>query len=84
MDGEGRDLFKDPVTDSGVKKSAKGRLAVLYGDDGELTLVNQATPEQEAMSALQPVWRDGQFTEDGFQTLAEIAARVGVRKLLPS
>jgi len=84
VDGEGRDLFKDPVTDSGVKKSAKGRLAVLYGDDGELTLVNQATPEQEAMSALQPVWRDGQFTEDGFQTLAEIAARVGVRKLLPS
>lgn len=60
VNGEGRDLFKKPVTDSGTKNSAMGRLAVLYGPGGVPTLVNQATPEQEASSLIQPVWRDGQ------------------------
>lgn len=83
VNGESRDLFKDPITDNGVKRSARGRIAVLQDCDG-LHLVDQATPEQEAESLLQPVWRDGKFTEGGFQTFAEIAARVGKRNLLPS
>lgn len=60
-DGELRELFKDPVTDSGTKKSARGRLAVLRDENDELYLVERATPEQEAASLLQPVWEDGQF-----------------------
>lgn len=59
--GEERPIFKDPVTDNGLKKSARGRLAVLRTQDGELTLVDEATPEQEAMSELKTVWRDGEF-----------------------
>ena len=83
VDGEGRDLFKDPVTDSGVKKSARGRLAVLKdGCCGPLMLVNQATPDQEVESFLRPVWRDGRFVM--WHTFAEIAARIGKRNLLPS
>jgi nicotinamide phosphoribosyltransferase len=58
---EDRALFKSPVTDDGMKNSAKGRLAVLRDDSGSMYLVNEATPEQEAASLLQPVWRDGQF-----------------------
>ncbi len=81
VDGVGRNLFKDPVTDNGLKKSAKGRLAVLTGPDGELMLVNEATPEQEAQSLLQPVWENGKFLRR--HTYREIAARVGVRKILP-
>lgn len=59
INGEGVDMFKDPVTDDGGKKSAKGRLAVLPGDDGKPYLVNQATPEQESNSLLKTVWKDG-------------------------
>lgn len=54
-------IFKDPITDGGSKKSAKGRLAVLLTEHGHYTLVNEATPEQEEMSELKPVWRDGKF-----------------------
>lgn len=60
INGEGRDIYKNPATDQGVKKSAKGRLAVLR-DGTEIITINQATPEEEAKSILQPVWRDGQF-----------------------
>lgn len=60
VDGEGRDLFKDPVTDDGLKKSATGRLAVLE-EAGKLVVVSKATQRQEDMSRLQTVWKDGQF-----------------------
>jgi nicotinamide phosphoribosyltransferase len=71
VDGKGRDIFKKPRTDNGMKNSAKGRLAVLNTDDG-LTLINQATPEQEAQSLLRPVWRDGKFiVREGFDVIRE-------------
>lgn len=75
VDGEGRDLFKQPKTDSGMKNSAKGRLAVLYDilkDD--FSLINQATPEQEAASLLRPQWRDGKLLVR--QTFPEIRQRL--------
>jgi len=61
VDGEDRDLYKDPVTDKGEKKSAIGRLAVVPGQDGRLIALDQATPDQEASSVLKTVWRDGEF-----------------------
>lgn len=80
VNGEERFLFKDPVTDSGTKKSARGRLAVIE-QDGALRLVDGLTLEQQVTyrgNLLQPVWRDGRFLKR--QTLAEIRARVaGVR-----
>lgn len=81
VDGVGHNLFKDPVTDSGVKKSAKGRLAVL-DVDGVPTLVNEATPEQEAQSLLKPIWENGNWLKR--HTYAEICARVGKRQLMPA
>lgn len=59
--GVGHNLFKKPVTDNGTKNSAVGRLAVLPHAEQGMILVNEATPEQEASSLLQPVWRDGHF-----------------------
>lgn len=70
INGAGVDLWKKPVTDNGMKNSAKGRLAVLRDANGELTLVNQATPEQEAQSELRPVWRNGEFVvTENFATI---------------
>lgn len=60
-DGQGYDLFKSPVTDDGMKNSAKGRLAVLRNPAGELELINGATPEQEAQSIIRPMWENGKF-----------------------
>jgi nicotinamide phosphoribosyltransferase len=80
VDGQGRDLFKDPVTDDGTKRSARGRLAVVQ--EGEvLRLINSATPADEARSLLQPVWQDGKFLRR--YTFREITQRIGIRKLLP-
>ena len=59
--GEGVDIFKDPITDSGLKKSAVGRLAVLLDDKGDLSLVDRASAADEEDSLLRPVWRDGRF-----------------------
>lgn len=73
IDGESIDIFKDPVTDDGGKRSASGRLAVLE-EDGSLVLVQQATPEQEAQSLLQPIWVDGGFLNtDPFPIIRERA-----------
>lgn len=72
VDGEGRDIQKNPVTDSGTKKSATGRLAVTRDDGGELVLIQRATAEQESASVLQPVWENGRFLRT--QTFAEVRA----------
>jgi nicotinamide phosphoribosyltransferase len=55
--GIGRELFKDPKTDSGLKKSARGLLHVTP----DYQLVDQATWEMEAQSALQPIFVDGMY-----------------------
>lgn len=60
-DGEAQAIFKDPITDSGLKRSARGRIAVLHQMDGTLYLQDNATMEQEATSLIQPVWEDGKW-----------------------
>lgn len=79
VNGEARDLFKDPKTDDGTKRSARGRLAVVYDPDGSLRLIEQATLADEAVSLLQPVWEDGKrLATDSWD---DIVTRVGVRVL---
>jgi len=69
VDGVGRNIFKDPKTDDGTKRSAKGRLSLLPDGDG-MRMVEEATPEDEAASLLQPVWCDGEFVRT--QTFADV------------
>lgn len=72
IDGEGKDIFKNPKTDSGMKKSAKGRIVVVL-DHGEYVLIdgNQARDmEKYGLSSLQPIWENGSFLRN--QTFAEI------------
>lgn len=79
IDGEGHDLFKNPVTDNGTKRSAKGRLAVHEDAEGNLVLTQGATEDQEATSLLQPVWENGKFIKR--HTWNEVVDRLGVRVL---
>ncbi|MEN4983778.1 nicotinate phosphoribosyltransferase [Acinetobacter modestus] len=63
VNGVGRELFKDPVTDSGVKKSAKGLLRIEQTENG-FELFDQQSFEQEKMGALQTVFENGQLLRE--------------------
>ncbi|OHX21892.1 nicotinate phosphoribosyltransferase [Chromobacterium sphagni] len=73
VDGEAVDIYKDPATDDGTKKSAKGLVRV-EEQDGRFVLFQQQTPEQAAGGALRTVFRDGELLHA--QTLAEIRQRL--------
>ncbi|AXI04152.1 nicotinate phosphoribosyltransferase [Aquirhabdus parva] len=73
VNGIGRELFKDPITDSGVKKSAKGLLRVEQTANG-FELFDQQTPEQEQNGALAVVFENGKIVKE--VTLDEIRARL--------
>lgn len=60
VNGEARELFKDPATDSGTKKSAKGLLRVEKEGDN-FVLYDQQTPEQEKQGLLEPVFKDSKL-----------------------
>lgn len=58
VNGERREIFKDPVTDSGIKKSAKGLLRV----NSDLTLSESVTEAEEEEGLLRTVYLDGKIT----------------------
>ncbi|KAA1243485.1 nicotinate phosphoribosyltransferase [Aquimarina sp. RZ0] len=63
VQGKGREIFKDPITDDGTKKSAKG-LVQLFEENGEIRFRDQVTPEEEKLGLLQTVFKDGVLTVD--------------------
>ncbi|WP_282165277.1 nicotinate phosphoribosyltransferase [Cellulophaga baltica] len=73
VNGERREIFKDPITDDGVKKSAKGLIKVDVVD-GEFVLVDQVTPAVESEGALQVIYEDGKFMNQ--VNLQEIRDRI--------
>jgi nicotinamide phosphoribosyltransferase len=74
VNGEGRAIFKDPVTDDGTKKSAKGLLQVYKDDEGKYQLKDGCTWEEEARGELKEVFRDGKLLID--HSLSEIRKRL--------
>ena len=73
IDGKGREIFKDPVTDDGTKKSAKGLLAV-YKEEGEYLLGDQVHWEEESFGCLQTIFKNGEFYNK--TTLTEIRDKI--------
>ena len=73
VEGEGREIFKDPITDDGTKKSAKGLMQVKLAN-GKYILTDQVSWEEEADSEFKEVFRDGKLLID--DSLAEIRKRV--------
>ena len=78
----GREIFKDPITDDGTKKSATGLLFVgkfvdNFDDvDGEIRLVDKVTWKIESgdKGLLQTIYKDGEF--ENTTTLQEIRNRL--------
>lgn len=60
INGEGMKIFKDPKTDSGTKKSAKGLLRVI-NKDGKLVLEDGISEELENTGELQVVFHNGEL-----------------------
>jgi len=69
VNGEGRAIFKDPITDDGTKKSAKGLMKIELVD-GQYTLTDEVSWEEEQKGELKEVFRDGKLLID--QSLFEI------------
>lgn len=73
VDGVRREIFKDPITDDGVKKSAKG-LVKIELSKGEYVLVDQVTEAEEQEGELQVIYADGKFMNT--ITIQEIRDRI--------
>jgi nicotinamide phosphoribosyltransferase len=61
VNGVGREIFKDPITDDGTKKSATGLLWVDQNTDGKYVLFDKVTWEGESRGFLQTIYKDGQL-----------------------
>jgi len=63
VNGEGREIFKDPKTDKGEKKSAAGLLRIERTENG-FVLFDRQTKEQESLGELQVVFEDGRLVRE--------------------
>lgn len=62
VNGIGRDIFKDPKTDDGTKKSAKGLMQVFVDEStGNMQLKDQCSWKEEAEGELKTVFKNGQL-----------------------
>jgi len=75
VNGERRDIFKDPKTDNGTKKSAKGLLRIELVN-GEYTLFDQQNDVQETQGELRTVFMNG-IASNG-ETLNGIRNRLAI------
>ncbi|MCL5245626.1 nicotinate phosphoribosyltransferase [Cellulophaga sp. 20_2_10] len=73
VNGEGREIFKDPITDDGTKKSAKGLLKV-EKKNGVFTLTDSVSWDEEKTGELKVVFKDGKLLVD--DSLQNIRNRV--------
>lgn len=72
VNGEGRMIFKEPKTDSGLKRSARGLLRVERDTQGELQLHDEQTWEQEKTGELKTRFLDGKlYNVDHFEQIRQ-------------
>lgn len=83
VDGEGREIFKDPITDDGTKKSATGLLQVLEVMEADsmgklhhssYLLKDKVTWEESERGSLRTLYKDGGFYNP--TTLTQIRERL--------
>jgi nicotinamide phosphoribosyltransferase len=70
----GREIFKDPITDDGTKKSATGLLCVTKHTENNYMLVDKVSWAAENNGELQTIYKDGKFYKQ--TTLTEIRNRL--------
>jgi nicotinamide phosphoribosyltransferase len=73
VDGEAKEIFKDPKTDSGMKKSLKGLISVVE-KDGKYVALDCVEPYEEASGCLETVFENGKIIREF--TLSEIRENI--------
>lgn len=76
VNGERRDIFKNPITDDGTKKSAKGLMRVDQ-EHGNFNVSDQVSKTEEAKGALQVIYENGNFKN--LTNLEQIRQRINER-----
>lgn len=78
IDGVEKAIFKDPKTDSGLKKSLKGRIQVIRNHDGEIVAVDQLRKggTVKTPNLLKTVWKNGEFVKE--YSFDEVRANSGL------
>lgn len=71
---KGYNIYKDPITDDGTKKSLKGKCAVFKDEKGEYFVQTECTDEVEESGELHTIYEDGRFYNQ--TTLNEIRERI--------
>jgi nicotinamide phosphoribosyltransferase len=71
--GKGIDIYKEPITDDGTKKSLKGKCAVIE-ENGVYTVKTQCSAEEENTGVLQTIYENGNFYNQ--TTLTAIRAKI--------
>jgi nicotinamide phosphoribosyltransferase len=72
--GEAHNIYKDPVTDNGTKKSLKGLCAVHLHEDGSYSVQTECTEAEEQGGVLQVIYENGRFKNE--TTLTQIRTRI--------
>lgn len=75
INGVSMPLFKDPITDTGCKKSARGLLRV----NADLSLSENVTPEEEKKGVLETVFHNGVLIKQ--QSLRDIRQRLAASRI---
>ena len=73
VNGEGREIYKDPITDDGTKKSARGLMKVIK-ENGCFKLIDRVSWEEEKQGELKEVFRNGKLLID--QSLMDIREQI--------
>ncbi|MEZ5016850.1 MAG: nicotinate phosphoribosyltransferase [Flavipsychrobacter sp.] len=73
VNSEGRAIYKNPITDDGTKRSAKG-LITLIKENGAYKMLDSVSKDEEQKGELKTVYKDGVLLVD--HTLKDIRARV--------
>lgn len=71
---ESYNIYKEPITDDGTKKSLKGLQSVLVDEHGEYIVKSECTWEEESKGLLQTIYKDGEFFNE--TTLTEVRNRL--------
>lgn len=74
VNGEAREIFKQPKTDSGMKNSLKGLIRVDMDENGVYYATDCVSKEQEQGGCLETVFEDGKLVKE--VSMAEIRERL--------
>jgi nicotinamide phosphoribosyltransferase len=76
--GDEKQIFKDPKTDNGIKKSQKGRVVVIHNENGYQVLDGFSLNDKIGADCLVEIFRDGELLTK--QTFAQVREKLSSKR----